>query len=103
MSETPLGTFEEHVLLTVLRVEHAFGMEVRRELERRTDRELSIGAVYATLDRLEAKGMVRSRREDIDGKSRRVFVVEPSGVDALRTTRSVRNRLWSGIELPGEA
>jgi PadR family transcriptional regulator PadR len=93
-----LGVFEEQVLLGVLRTgDEAYGMNVRRELERVTGRELSIGAVYATLDRLEAKGYVTSRRSP-GGGARRVFAVLRGGVRALAETRAVRDRLWRGID-----
>lgn len=100
MSEdSPLGTFEEQVLLAVLRVhEEAYGMAVRREIERVTGRDLSIGAVYATLDRLEAKGLVESDRTR--GKApRRVFQVTPRGARALDDVRAMRERLWRGVDL----
>src|SRR5438270_13872017 len=59
----PLGVLEEQILVAVLRTrDEAFGMQVRREIERVTERDLAIGAVYATLDRLEAKGLLASRR-----------------------------------------
>src|SRR6266851_4539058 len=59
-----LGEFEQIILLAVLRLaDDAYGMEVRREIEARAGRDASIGAVYATLDRLEAKGLVRSREQ----------------------------------------
>ena len=62
-SFVPLGVLEEQILVAVLRTrDEAFGMQVRREIERVTERELAIGAVYATLDRLEAKGLLASRR-----------------------------------------
>ena len=52
-----LGEFEQLVLLALLRLgEEAYGMAVRREIETRASRDVSIGAVYATLDRLEEKG-----------------------------------------------
>ena len=58
--ETPLGTFEEQVMLAVVRTTgDAYGMVIRREIEEVTGREIAVGAVYATLDRLEAKGLVR--------------------------------------------
>ncbi len=98
---TPLGTFEEHVLLAVLRVDHAYGMPVRHELERLTEREVSIGAVYATLDRLEIKGLVTSQRETIEGRSRRTFSVTADGTEALGATRAMRRRLWAGDKLAG--
>lgn len=99
-SDNPLGTFEEQILLAVLRsAEEAYGMRVRTELERVTDREVAIGAVYATLDRLEAKGLVASRRASVAGLSRRIFVVSRRGAQALATTRAMRERLWRGIDL----
>lgn len=56
-----LGEFEHIVLLAVLRLgKEAYGVTVRQEIEARTGREVSIGAVYATLDRLEGKGYVQS-------------------------------------------
>lgn len=74
-------------------------MEVRREIERVTGREIAIGAVYSTLDRLEAKELVRSRRVLIDGASRRVFQLTRSGARALADTRAMRDRLWKGIDI----
>lgn len=98
--EVPLGTFEEQVLLAVLRTkDEAYGMTVRREIEDVTGREIAVGAVYATLDRLEAKALVASRRASPDGVSRRVFSVTPAGARALSETRSMRERLWRGVDL----
>ena len=77
----------------------AFGMQVRREIERVTERELAIGAVYATLDRLEEKGLLTSRRMISDGSSRRIFAVGVQGARALAATRAMRDRLWRGIDL----
>lgn len=64
--------------------------------------ELTIGAVYATLDRVEAKGLVRStrRRSEGGGPTRRVFAVTAAGVRALADTQAMRERLWQGIDLP---
>jgi len=96
----PLGVLEEQIIVAVLRTdEEAFGMSVRREIERITGRELAIGAVYATLDRLESKGLVSSSRVQGDGASRRIFAVSPAGARALAETRSMRERLWQGIDL----
>lgn len=99
MSDAPLGNFEEHVLLAVVRKgEKAYGMAVRRELESVTGRDVSIGAVYATLDRLEAKGLLRSDRGP-GRSSRRIFAATRSGLTALAETRAMRQRLWQGIDL----
>ena len=97
--DAPLGTFEEQVLVAVLRTKDgAYGMAVRRELESVTGREVTIGAVYATLDRLEAKGLVESARS-AGQPSRRVFTITPRGVDALTASRAMRDRLWRGVDL----
>ena len=96
----PLGVLEEQILVAVLRTrDEAYGMEVRREIERVTGRDLAIGAVYATLDRLEAKGLLRSRRTFSDGPSRRLFELSRAGARALVETRAMRERLWQGIEV----
>lgn len=95
-----LGAFEEQVLLAVLHAgADAFGMNVRRELEARSGRAVSIGAVYATLDRLEAKSLVASARTRGGEVSRRIFRVTAAGTQALVETRAQRDRLWSGIDL----
>jgi PadR family transcriptional regulator PadR len=73
-------------------------MAVRREIERVTSRDVTIGAVYTTLDRLESKGLVDSTRTPGDS-SRRVFTVTPRGAAALAESRAMRERLWSGIDL----
>ena len=88
-------------MLAVVRTgEDAYGMNVRRELAEVTDREVAIGAVYATLDRLEAKGLVASTRPDSsEGPSRRVFAVTAAGARSLSLTRTTRDRLWSGVKL----
>ena len=98
--EAPLGTFEEQVMLAVLRTKgDAYGMTVRREIEDVTGREVAVGAVYATLDRLEAKRLVSSKRATVDGVSRRLFVVTSNGTRALVESKAMRERLWSGVEL----
>ena len=98
--EAPLGTFEEQVLLAVLRTgADAYGMCVRREIEEVTGRDVAVGAVYATLDRLESKALVSSRRGDVEGVSRRLFAVSREGARALAETRIMRERLWRGVEL----
>ena len=98
--DTPLGFFEEQVMLAVLRTaDEAYGMSVRRAIERLTEREVAIGAVYATLDRLEANGLVASGRSPTGGPSRRTFVVTAAGARALTETRAMRERMWQGVDL----
>lgn len=99
---SPVGSFEEQVMLAVLRTDdQAYGMNVRRELERVTKRDVTIGSVYITLDRLEAKGLVSSMRTAarLDSLSRRVFSVTAAGAQALADTKAIRDRLWHGVDL----
>ena len=102
VTEGPLGVFEEQVLVAVLRLaSDAYGMSVRREIERVTGRDLAIGAVYATLDRLEAKGLLASARTYGDGPSRRRFEMSPAGARSLAETREMRERRWKGVDIGG--
>ena len=98
----PVGSFEEQVMVAVIRTgADAYGMSVRRELEKVTGRDVTIGSVYITLDRLEAKALVISDRVSAAGDvgSRRVFAVTPLGARALAETRAMRDRLWHGVQL----
>ena len=98
----PLGVLEEQIIVAVLRTRgESYGMNVRREIERLTGRELAIGAVYATLDRLEAKRLLTSSRAISEGPSRRLFAVSALGARALAETRAMRERLWEGVDLRG--
>lgn len=99
-----LGEFEHIVLLALLRLEdRAYGVTVRQEIEFRAQREVSIGAVYATLDRLEAKGYVRSRRGDPTpergGRSKRFFRVTARGVEAVQRTHQALRQMTEGLQL----
>jgi PadR family transcriptional regulator, regulatory protein PadR len=98
---TLLGSLEEQVMLAVVRTAgQAYGMNVRRELETVSRRDVTIGSVYATLDRLEAKGLVASSRTPAaDVGSRRTFTVTPAGARALAQTRATRERLWAGVKI----
>lgn len=84
-----LGEFEKLVLLAILRLgPDAYGMALRREIEQRTGRKTSIGALYLTLDRMEQKGFVESEIGDATpergGRAKRFFSVNPSGREALK-------------------
>ena len=99
-----LGELEHIVLLAVLRLgENAYGVPIRREIERRTARSLTVGALYRTLDRLEAKGYVTSRFGDPTpergGRSRRYFRTRPLGIRALRASRDALAAMWEGVEV----
>ena len=88
-----LGEFEQLVLLALLRLgQNAYGMRIRREIEERANRRASLGAVYTTLDRLEAKGFVSSwvgePTPERGGRAKKFFKIEAPGQAVLR--QSVR-------------
>jgi DNA-binding PadR family transcriptional regulator len=100
---TYLGDFEQLVLLALMRLgEGAYGMTVRRELEEIADRRVSLGAIYATLDRLESKGLVSSflgpSGRERRGRAKRFFRVESPGVLALRAALGSLDRMREGVE-----
>lgn len=98
-----LGSFEEMVLLSILHNgKDAYAVTIRRELEERTGSDVAMGAVYATLDRLEEKGLVASdieRRAGNIGRPRRYYSLRGAGLDALTQTRDIRRALWQGLTL----
>jgi PadR family transcriptional regulator, regulatory protein PadR len=99
-----LGEFEHIVLLALLRLDkQAYGVTVRREIQSRVKREVSIGAVYATLDRLEAKGYVNSYYGDPTpergGRSKRFFRVTAEGMAAVSRTHRAIEKMTEGLAL----
>jgi PadR family transcriptional regulator, regulatory protein PadR len=102
MSTAKLGTLELTVLLAVHRLdENAYGLALRRDLEARTGRDHSVGAIYTTLDRLQQKGLVSSRASnptpERGGRSRRVFKVTADGLRSIRAAEAMTRSVWSGV------
>jgi len=100
-----LGEFEQIVLLAIVRLQdNAYGVPIRREIEKRAHRDLTVGALSRTLDRLEEKGYVASWFSDPaperGGRSKRYFRLEPLGVRALRQSQQALAAMWDGVELP---
>ena len=98
-----LGEFEHIVLLAVLRLgDDAYGVPIRHEIERRTGRAPTVGALYRTLDRLEDKGFVSSAFSDPTpergGRSKRYFKVTPLGLRTLRASHEALSAMWEGLE-----
>ena len=96
------GEFEHIIVLALLRLaDQAYGVTVRQEIELRTSREVSIGAVYATLDRLEAKGYVKSHRGDPTpergGRAKRFFRVTAKGIAAVSRTHRALESMTEGL------
>jgi PadR family transcriptional regulator PadR len=103
MSLTPLGELEQLLLLAILRLgPDAYAVAIAHELEREAGRQLSRGALYTTLDRLELKGLLRWKLEaggaERRGLPRRAYTVSPRGVAALRASHRVLRRMWRGLE-----
>jgi PadR family transcriptional regulator len=97
-----LGQLELTVLLAVARLgDDAYGLAVRRDVSARRGRDYSIGAVYTTLQRLEDKGLLRSRTTDPlpvrGGRSRRQFKLTANGTRAMREAERVAVSVWAGI------
>lgn len=98
-----LGEFEQLVLLATLRQRAAgYAILIRRAIEEVTERSVSRGALYRTLDRLDSKGMVAWELEEPTpergGNPRKRFKVTPEGIAALRRSRDVVSRLSAGVE-----
>ena len=99
-----LGSLEHIVLLALLQLDGtAHGALIRREIHDRTSRDISIGAVYATLERLEAKGYVSSKTgeptPERGGRAKRLFRLEAAGAAALRTSEQTL-RAMTGAARP---
>jgi PadR family transcriptional regulator, regulatory protein PadR len=102
-----LGEFELLVMLAVIRLgEGAYGVPIAREIEQQTRRDVAFGTVYAALERLQAKGFVRSALGDATpergGRAKRFFRVTATGLRTVRETKRSLVRLWQGLpELEG--
>lgn len=99
-----LGEFELLVLLAVLQAgEAAYGTTILEELRHRGGRVVARGAVYVTLDRLEAKGYLSSRAEATTpsrgGRPRRYYTVRPAGLKVLRHSLDAFERMRDGLKL----
>jgi PadR family transcriptional regulator PadR len=98
-----LGEFEEFTLLAVCALRgQTYGVPVQQFIEEATGRDVSMGAVYAALDRLENKGYVRSIMGEATqvrgGKRKRLFETTPQGLRMVKDLRRVRDRIWHAIE-----
>jgi PadR family transcriptional regulator len=102
-----LGDFELMVMLALLRLgDNAYGVPISREIELQSGREVALGSVYATLERLEGRGLVSSHlgkpTAERGGKAKRYFRVTQNGLRKTRETRQALMKLWRGLpELEG--
>jgi PadR family transcriptional regulator, regulatory protein PadR len=99
---TYLGEFELMILLTIIRLEdEVYGVPLARELSIIRGGDVAVGSVYAALDRLELKGLIASSLGDPSpergGRAKRYFRVTEQGLQAVRETRRVLNKLWKSL------
>jgi DNA-binding PadR family transcriptional regulator len=109
MTDRPnlLGPHEQLVLLAILHIgDDAYGMTIRREVEQRSGRELSIGSVYTTLERLQRKGYVRSHlggpTKERGGRAKRHYQITGEGRRAIREAHELLHSMIKGLELDWE-
>jgi DNA-binding PadR family transcriptional regulator len=97
-----VGEFEQLILFAVVRLDaDATAVTIRREIETRTSRTISSGALYPALDRLEARGFVQSRLGEPTaargGKRKRLYTIEPAGARALTRSYEALQKMASGM------
>ncbi|HEV2988918.1 MAG TPA: PadR family transcriptional regulator [Candidatus Angelobacter sp.] len=103
-----LGDFELMVLLALMRLgEDAYGVPIAREIEQQCGREVALGSVYATLERMEQKELVSSSlgepTSERGGKAKRYFRITNKGKREVRKTREALIKMWRGLpELEGD-
>ena len=102
MKKYQLGEFEEVVLLTTgVLYDEAYGVSIKKEIEIRLKRNVSVGALQTALKRLEEKGYLKSREgeatEDRAGRPKKYFQITALGKRAMEYTKSTRDELWNAI------
>jgi PadR family transcriptional regulator PadR len=102
-----LGEFELILLLTLIHLgDDAYGVPLSKELALRRGRDVSVGSVYAALDRLELKGLVASNlgesTPERGGRAKRYFRVTEQGLRSVHETRRVLSKLWKSLPAVGK-
>ena len=102
MKKYQLGEFEEIVMLTVgVLYKDAYGVSIKKEIESRLKRNVSVGALQTALKRLEDKGYLKSfdgeATEERAGRPKKYFQITAYGKKAMEYTKSTRDELWSAI------
>jgi len=102
-----LGRYEQLVLVALLRLKNrGYGVTVRREIQSRTDRQVAIGAVYGSLERLERKGYVLATVSEpetvLGGRAKKYFRITRTGADALKHAREMMRRMTDDLAVDAE-
>lgn len=104
MKEKFLGEFEQMVLLAILKLQDsAYGVAIRELLINTIARDVSVGALYTTLERLEKKGLLTSSYGEAiaerGGRAKKFYVVSGQGKQALNRSKQALDTLWHGVQL----
>jgi PadR family transcriptional regulator, regulatory protein PadR len=99
-----LGEFENMLLLTLLQLKgRSYGSLIRQSLKEMVNRDVSIGALYATLERVEKKGFITSslgeKTAERGGRAKRYFEITAQGKTAVKQTKQQLETLWRGVQL----
>lgn len=102
MAKDTVGGFELHVLLAVIRLgDNAYGVPISDTIEEASGREVAAGSIYVTLERLEAKGLVTSRRGESTpergGRAKTYYQITGKGMRAVRQAQRTLVKLWTGV------
>jgi DNA-binding PadR family transcriptional regulator len=108
MQEKYLGEFEQMVMLAILKLaDNAYGVSIRELLIDAIGRDVSVGALYTTLERLEKKGLLTSSQGEAiaqrGGRAKKYYVVSGQGKQALNRSKNALETLWQGIQLKQKA
>lgn len=103
-----LGEFEQFLLLAILRLgDNAYGSTIRQLLAESINRDVTIGALYTTLERLEKKGLVESKMgestSERGGRAKKYFKVSAQGQSALKRSKQALSNMWQGLTIKGMA
>lgn len=104
MNEKFLGEFEQMVLLSIIRLgSNAYGTTIRQVLAETIRRDVSIGALYTTLERLERKGFLVGELGEASrergGRAKKYFSLTGEGEQSLKRSRDAMNKLWQGVHI----
>ena len=102
MKKYQLGEFEEIVILTIgVLYKEAYGVSIKKEIETRLKRNVSMGALHTALGRLEDKGYIKSHEgeatEERAGRPKKYFQITALGKKAMEYTKDTRDQLWQAI------
>lgn len=108
MKKNRLGEFQELILMSVIVLqEGAYGNEIQRDLEKRLNERLSVGAIQTALKRMESKGILTSKWGEASqmrgGKRKRIYSATPYAHQVLREMKDIRAKLWEAMPKLGQS